>query len=76
MNLKKEKIKFENKSEFRNVKNRNSYDEKIYILIGHMKIINIKMHSYELNKWDMKLIIVIMWYKYEKWNVLNNTFTI
>ena len=50
MNLKKEKIKSENKSEFRNVKNRNSYDEKIYILIGHMKIINIKMHSYELNK--------------------------
>ena len=33
---------------------------------GHMKIKNIKMHSYELNKWDMKLIIVIMWYKYEK----------
>ena len=29
VNLKKEKIKFENKSEFRNVKNRNSYDEKI-----------------------------------------------
>ena len=35
-------------------------------LNGHMKIKNIKMHSYELNKWDMKLIIVIMWYKYEK----------
>ena len=30
-----------------------------------MKIKNIKMHSYELNEWDMKLIIVIMWYKYE-----------
>ena len=30
-----------------------------------MKIKNIKMHSYELNKLDMKLIIVIMWYKYE-----------
>lgn len=29
MNSKKEKIKSENKSEFRNVKNRNSYDEKI-----------------------------------------------
>lgn len=29
VNLKKEKIKSENKSELRNVKNRNSYDEKI-----------------------------------------------
>lgn len=28
--------------------------------IGHMKIKNIKKHSYELNKLDMKLIIVIM----------------
>lgn len=28
---KKKKIKPENKSEFRNVKNRNSYDEKIWI---------------------------------------------
>ena len=52
---KKKKIKSENKSEFRNVENRNSYDEKIHI-----------QWSYELNKWDMKLIIVIMWYKYEK----------
>lgn len=29
VNSKKEKIKSENKSEFRNVENRNSYDEKI-----------------------------------------------
>lgn len=29
VNSKKEKIKSENKSEFRNVKNGNSYDEKI-----------------------------------------------
>ncbi len=50
MNLKNIKIKSENKYEFKNIENRNSYDEKIYILIGHMKIINIKMHSYELNK--------------------------
>lgn len=49
MNLKKEKIKSENKSELRNVKNRNSYDEK-FRFNGHMKIKNIKMHSYELNK--------------------------
>lgn len=62
---KKKKIKSENKSEFRNVENRNSYDEKIHIQWSYEKE-NIKIHSYELNKWDMKLIIVIMWYKYEK----------
>lgn len=36
-NSKKEKIKSENKSEFRNVENRNSYDEKIHIQWSYEK---------------------------------------
>lgn len=72
---KKEKIKSENKSEFKNVKIGIHMMRK-FKYNSHMKIKKYKIHSYELSKWDMKLIIVIMWYKYEKWNVLNNTFTI
>lgn len=34
---KKKKIKSENKSEFRNVENRNSYDEKIHIQWSYEK---------------------------------------
>lgn len=37
VNSKKEKIKSENKSEFRNVENRNSYDEKIQIQWSYEK---------------------------------------
>lgn len=37
VNSKKKKIKSENKSEFRNVENRNSYDEKIHIQWSYEK---------------------------------------
>lgn len=37
VNSKKKKIKSENKSEFRNVENRNSYDEKIQIQWSYEK---------------------------------------
>lgn len=37
VNSKKKKIKSENKSEFRNVENRNSYDEKIQIQLSYEK---------------------------------------
>lgn len=37
VNSKKKKIKSENKSEFRNVENRNSYDEKIQIQWSYKK---------------------------------------
>ena len=37
VNSKKKKIKPENKSEFRNVENRNSYDEKIQIQWSYEK---------------------------------------
>lgn len=37
VNSKKEKIKSESKSEFRNVENRNSYDEKIQIQWSYEK---------------------------------------
>lgn len=37
VNSKKKKIKSENKSEFRNVENRDSYDEKIHIQWSYEK---------------------------------------
>lgn len=37
VNSKKKKIKSENKSEFRNIENRNSYDEKIQIQWSYEK---------------------------------------
>lgn len=37
VNSKKKKIKSENKSEFRNIENRNSYDEKIHIQWSYEK---------------------------------------